>query len=106
MLEIFLCTKKFLAALLTGALAIAVANPTYLVKVRLQAVGKFLVGVIRRYYGTLDAYYTIVRHEGLGAMWTGLEPNIARNAIVNAAKLVNFFAVCIGSPIDIYILYW
>ncbi|XVF46651.1 hypothetical protein PTKIN_Ptkin03bG0044600 [Pterospermum kingtungense] len=122
--------QKILAALLTGALAIAVANPTDLVKVRLQAEGKFPTGVARRYYGTLDAYYTIVRQEGLGALWTGLGPNIARNAIVNAAELASydqvkqtilnipgfsdnvlthllaglgagFFAVCIGSPIDV-----
>lgn len=122
--------QKILAALLTGALAIAVANPTDLVKVRLQAEGKFPIGVARRYYGTLDAYYTIVRQEGLGALWTGLGPNIARNAIVNAAELASydqvkqtilnipgfsdnvlthllaglgagFFAVCIGSPIDV-----
>ncbi|XP_022731215.1 mitochondrial uncoupling protein 2-like [Durio zibethinus] len=119
--------QKILAALLTGALAIAVANPTDLVKVWLQAEGKFPVGVARRYYGTLDAYYTI---EGLGAPWTGLGPNIAGNAILNAAELANydqvkqtilkipgfsdnvlthllvglgagFFAVCIGSPIDV-----
>ena len=45
----------------TGALAIAVANPTDLVKVQLQAEGKFPIGVARHYYGTLDVYYTIVR---------------------------------------------
>ncbi|GLU11489.1 hypothetical protein SLE2022_282300 [Rubroshorea leprosula] len=122
--------QKIFAALLTGALAIAVANPTDLVKVRLQAEGKLAAGIPRRYYGTLDAYYSIVRQEGLGALWTGLGPNIARNAIVNAAELASydqvkqtilqipgftdnilthllaglgagFFAVCIGSPIDV-----
>ncbi|OMO90539.1 Mitochondrial brown fat uncoupling protein [Corchorus olitorius] len=82
--------QKIIAALLTGALAIAVANPTDLVKVRLQAEGKFPVGVARRYYGTLDAYYTIVRQEGFRALWTGLGPNIARNAIVNAAELASY----------------
>lgn len=45
----------------TGALAIAVANPTDLVKVRLQAEGKLPTGVPRRYSGALKAYYTIVR---------------------------------------------
>lgn len=44
-----------------GALAIALANPTDLVKVRLQAEGKMPPGVPRRYAGALDAYYTIVR---------------------------------------------
>lgn len=45
----------------TGALAITVANPTDLVKVRLQAEGKLPPGVPRRYTGALNAYSTIVR---------------------------------------------
>ncbi|KAF2288568.1 hypothetical protein GH714_008629 [Hevea brasiliensis] len=123
-------TKKILAALTTGALAITVANPTDLVKVRLQAEGKLPPGVPRRYTGALNAYSTIVRQEGLGALWTGLGPNIARNAIINAAELASydqvkqtilkipgftdnivthllsglgagFFAVCIGSAVDV-----
>lgn len=45
----------------TGALAISVANPTDLVKVRLQAEGKLPPGVPRRYPGALEAYYIIVK---------------------------------------------
>lgn len=45
----------------TGALAIAVANPTDLVKVRLQAEGNLLPGVPKRYSGALNAYYTIFK---------------------------------------------
>ncbi|XP_057955480.1 mitochondrial uncoupling protein 2 [Malania oleifera] len=122
--------QKILAALTAGALAIAVANPTDLVKVRLQIEGRLPVGLPRHYSGALSAYYTIVRQEGLGALWTGLGPNIARNAIINAAELASydqikqtilkipgftdgifthliaglgagFFAVCIGSPVDV-----
>ncbi|KAK3000146.1 hypothetical protein RJ639_023726 [Escallonia herrerae] len=84
----------------------------------------------KHYSGALDAYYTIVKQEGLVALWTGLGPNIARNAIINAAELASydqvkqiilnipgfvdnflthilaglvagFFAVCIGSPVDV-----
>nr|BAI49702.1 uncoupling protein a [Symplocarpus renifolius] len=123
-------SKKILAGLTTGALAIIVANPTDLVKVRLQSEGKLPPGVPRRYSGALNAYSTIVKKEGLGALWTGLGPNIARNAIINAAELASydqvkqtilklpgfsdnifthilaglgagFFAVCIGSPVDV-----
>lgn len=123
-------SMKILAGLTTGAIAIALANPTDLVKVRLQAEGKLPAGVPRRYSGALDAYYTIVWQEGLGALWTGLVPNIARNAIINAAELASYdhvkqtilkipefsdnmfthllaglgaglFAVCIGSPVDV-----
>lgn len=122
--------SKILAALFTGAIAIVVANPTDLVKVRLQAEGKLPVGVARRYSGALQAYYAIVKQEGVAALWTGLGPNIARNAIINAAELASydqvketilkipgftdnvlthilaglgagFFAVSIGSPIDV-----
>lgn len=38
-----------------------VANPTDLVKVRLQAEGKLAAGAPRRYSGALNAYSTIVR---------------------------------------------
>ena len=50
---------------LTGALAIVVANPTDLVKVRLQAEEKIPAGLPRRYSGALDAYLTIVRQVSL-----------------------------------------
>lgn len=122
--------QKILAALITGAIAIAVANPTDLVKVRLQAEGKLAAEVPNRYSSALSAYYTIVQQEGLAALWTGLGPNIARNAVTNAAELASydqvkqtimqilgfrdsilthllaglgagFFAVCIGSPLDV-----
>lgn len=49
----------------TGALGIMVANPTDLVKVRLQAEGKLPPGAPRRYSGALNAYSTIVRQVGL-----------------------------------------
>ncbi|KAL0669023.1 hypothetical protein Bca4012_031727 [Brassica carinata] len=123
-------SKKILAGLTTGALGIIVANPTDLVKVRLQAEGKLAAGVPKRYTGALNAYSTIVRQEGVRALWTGLGPNVARNAIINAAELASydqvkqtilkipgftdnvvthilsglgagFFAVCIGSPVDV-----
>lgn len=106
-------------------MGIAIANPTDLVKVRLQAEGKLPPGVPRRYSGSLNAYSTIVRQvcvydlimisilnrrnmfslfsssiflikyasntqEGVGALWTGLGPNIARNAIINAAELASY----------------
>ncbi|KAJ0984067.1 hypothetical protein J5N97_002423 [Dioscorea zingiberensis] len=123
-------SKKILAGLTTGALGIMVANPTDLVKVRLQAEGKLPPGAPRRYSGALNAYTTIARQEGFRALWTGIGPNIARNAIINAAELASydqvkqtilkipgfsdnvfthllaglgagFFAVCIGSPVDV-----
>lgn len=122
--------KKIAAALTTGAVGIAVANPTDLVKVRLQSEGRLPPGVPKKYSGAMNAYATIVRQEGLTALWTGVGPNIARNAIINAAELASydqikqsllklpgfgdnmathlvaglgagFVAVCVGSPVDV-----
>ncbi|KAH8973673.1 hypothetical protein BDL97_01G060800 [Sphagnum fallax] len=122
--------KKIAAGLTTGALAIAVASPTDLVKVRLQAEGKLPPGVPRRYSGAMNAYSTIAKQEGVTKLWTGLGPNVARNAIINAAELASydqvkqtllklpgfsdnvvthllsglgagFIAVCVGSPVDV-----
>ncbi|KAL6146131.1 hypothetical protein ACLB2K_056814 [Fragaria x ananassa] len=122
--------KKIAAGLTTGAFAITIANPTDLVKVRLQSEGRLPPGVPRRYSGALNAYSTIVRKEGVKALWTGYGANVTRNSVVNAAELASydqvkqkllkipgfkdnvgthllsglgagFFAVCIGSPVDV-----
>lgn len=56
-----------------GAIAIAVANPTDLVKIRLQAEGKMPVGVVRRYSGALHAYYAIVKQVTLVTVISGCD---------------------------------
>lgn len=121
---------KIGAGLATGAIAITVASPTDLVKVRMQGEGKLPPGVPRRYSSATAAYGIIAREEGLTGLWKGLGPNVARNAIINAAELASydqikqsllasgyftdnvvthlvaglgagFFAVCVGSPVDV-----
>ena len=52
-------SKKIAAGFTTGAIAISVANPTDLVKVRLQAEGKLAPGMPHRYAGAMDAYAKI-----------------------------------------------
>jgi solute carrier family 25 uncoupling protein 8/9 len=120
---------KIAAGLTTGALAISIASPTDLVKVRMQAEGKLPEGVKRKYPSALSAYSIIAKEEGIAGLWTGLGPNIARNAIINAVELASydevkgallkagmvdgvpchiasglgagFFAVIFGSPVDV-----
>ena len=121
---------KIAAGLLSGAIGITVASPTDLVKVRMQSEGRLPPGVAKKYPSAFSAYGIIVKQEGLAALWTGLGPNIARNAIINAAELASydqikqsllesgmfqdnvychlasglgagFVAVCVGSPVDV-----
>jgi len=82
--------KKILAGLTTGTIGISIANPTDLVKIRLQAEGKLPAGVPRRYTGTADAFSKIFKSEGLLGFWKGVGPNIIRNSIINAAELATY----------------
>ncbi|KAA0704153.1 Mitochondrial uncoupling protein 2 [Triplophysa tibetana] len=81
--------SRLLAGCTTGAMAVALAQPTDVVKVRFQAQVRQADG-IRRYNGTMDAYRTIARDEGIRGLWKGCMPNITRNAIVNCAELVTY----------------
>ncbi|CAL8401616.1 unnamed protein product [Boreogadus saida] len=86
---------RLMAGCTTGALAVALAQPTDVVKVRFQAQARLEDGGgggggRRRYNGTMDAYRTIARTEGVRGLWRGCLPNITRNAIVNCAELVTY----------------
>ncbi|XP_063802571.1 mitochondrial brown fat uncoupling protein 1 isoform X1 [Pseudophryne corroboree] len=81
--------SRILAGCTTGALAVTVAQPTDVVKVRFQAQVN-LRGVKKRYNGTLAAYKTIAKEEGMRGLWKGTFPNVTRNAIVNCTELVTY----------------
>ncbi|KAF7700977.1 mitochondrial uncoupling protein 2 [Silurus meridionalis] len=81
--------SRLLAGCTTGAMAVAVAQPTDVVKVRFQA--QVSAGVEnKRYHGTMAAYRTIAKEEGFRGLWKGTGPNITRNAIVNCTELVTY----------------
>lgn len=116
-------TTKVLSALATGGMAMCVAQPTDVVKIRFQAEPG-------RYSSMASAFMTIARQDGIKGLWRGLGPNITRNAVINAAELASydqikqmmidytpmednmithwsaalgagFVAVVVGSPIDV-----
>lgn len=59
-----------MAGCTTGAMAVTFAQPTDVVKVRFQAQVRLADGG-KRYNGTLDAYKTIARDEGVRGLWKG-----------------------------------
>ncbi|XP_041653601.1 mitochondrial uncoupling protein 2-like [Cheilinus undulatus] len=82
---------RLLAGCTTGAMAVSFAQPTDVVKVRFQAQARLPESSsLKRYNGTMEAYKTIARDEGIKGLWKGCLPNIARNAIVNCAELVTY----------------
>ncbi|KAM9456420.1 dicarboxylate carrier UCP2 [Clarias gariepinus] len=81
--------SRLLAGCTTGAMAVALAQPTDVVKVRFQA--QVSAGAAnKRYQGTMHAYRTIAKEEGFRGLWKGTGPNITRNAIVNCTELVTY----------------
>ena len=81
--------RKILSGLLSGAIGMTVANPTDLVKVRMQS-DRARPGQAPRYAGVLAAYTCIVRAEGLRGLWTGLGPAVLRNSVINATELASY----------------
>merc|ERR1719370_2491547 len=66
---------RIAAGITTGTLAILVAQPTDVVKVRMQAAG------------SKNAYKAIGRNEGMmNGLYRGTFPNIGRNCIINVAE--------------------
>jgi solute carrier family 25 (mitochondrial uncoupling protein), member 8/9 len=74
----FLFNSKVVAGILSGAIAITIANPTDLVKIRLQGAKD-----TKLYNGSFDAYQKIIKTSGVKSLWTGLGPNIVRNATIH-----------------------
>ena len=82
-------STKLLGGIISGASAIAIANPTDVVKVRLQAQGKS--GAPKRYRGSFDCYHKIYLKEGLKGFYSGFLPNMLSSSILNTAELVTYF---------------
>jgi len=79
-LQIF---TRILAGLTTGGMAVMLAQPTDVVKIRFQA------GSSKKLYNsTIQAYRSIGREEGVKGLWKGAMPNIGRNAVVNVSEIV------------------
>ncbi|KAL5257212.1 hypothetical protein ACHWQZ_G012223 [Mnemiopsis leidyi] len=80
---------RFAAGISTAVAAVCIAQPTEVVKIRMQAAKSGTV----RYSGTLAAYYKIAVTEGTKGLWSGLGPNITRLSICNIGEVVTYDTV-------------
>ena len=67
-------TARIMAGMTTGGMAVLVAQPTDVVKVRFQAQMKAVPGAAStgpRYTGTWQAYKTIFAKDGVPGLWKG-----------------------------------
>ena len=86
--------KKIVAGGTAGAIASAIANPSDLMKVRLQTDGmaKDETGKLlpKRYTGMVNCFMTVVKQEGVLALWTGVGPTAGRATVLAAAELASY----------------
>ena len=82
--------KKIIAGGTAGAIASAIANPTDLMKIRLQTDGmmKDEAGNLlpKKYTGMVNCFSSIVKDEGVAALWTGVGPTAGRATALAAAE--------------------
>lgn len=87
---------RLLAGCTTGAMAVAFAQPTDVVKVRFQAQVRLPEsGSVKRYSSTIDAYKTIARDEGVKGLWKGKlhwwDENICEYNVVGTSVCLDLF---------------
>ena len=71
--------KGIVAGFSSGVIGQAIASPTDLVKVQMQADGKRVAaGHAPRYTGIGNAFATIYRQGGVSGLWKGVIPNCQR----------------------------
>lgn len=85
---------KVLASCTTATMAVLFFQPTEVVKIRFQAAGRKSI-----YTGTMNAYTTIARTEGMRGLWKGVSTNVIRLSVVNCTEIVVY------DIIKSYILY-
>ncbi|XP_023017735.1 uncoupling protein Bmcp mitochondrial [Leptinotarsa decemlineata] len=76
-------TINVFCAVLAGAVSSAIANPTDVLKVRMQIAGTNGNSSI----SLLDCFKDVYTHEGISGLWRGVNPTAQRAAVIAAIEL-------------------
>ncbi|XP_072038142.1 mitochondrial substrate carrier family protein ucpB-like [Amphiura filiformis] len=82
--------KKLAAGASSGAIGSSVAVPADLIRVRLQAQGRFLPGHSHQYEGFMHAFIDIIKKEGLIGLYRGTTPTVQRAMVVTATQVTTY----------------
>eukprot|EP00469_Lotharella_globosa_P007727 CAMPEP_0167775242 /NCGR_PEP_ID=MMETSP0111_2-20121227/2444_1 /TAXON_ID=91324 /ORGANISM="Lotharella globosa, Strain CCCM811" /LENGTH=219 /DNA_ID=CAMNT_0007665123 /DNA_START=411 /DNA_END=1070 /DNA_ORIENTATION=+ len=85
--------KRLICGSICGIIGSLFANPTELIKCRLQCAGATASGHSYRYGGAFDAFRKIIKSEGVLGLWNGAGVFAMRNALGSAANLSTFSAL-------------
>lgn len=79
-----------MAGITTGSISVLVAQPTDVVKIRMQGQG---TTSSRIYRNSMEAYRCIAINEGIRGLWKGIIPNVVRNIAVGVTEMVTYDVV-------------
>ncbi|KAL4231568.1 oxidative phosphorylation uncoupler [Mactra antiquata] len=80
---------RLLSGLTTGAVCVVVAQPTDIVKIKMQAAGA-QPGPSPYSGGLLKAYSNIYNTSGIKGLWKGYLSNVMKNSVTNMAEIVTY----------------
>ena len=75
------------SGLVSGAIAVCIGTPFDVALVRMQSDTMQPLAQRKNYFNVIDALRRIVREESVGALYSGLAPNILRGMSMNAGML-------------------
>ena len=81
---------KFLCSFSSGAIASVIGNPFDVALVRMQADGLKPIAERRNYGGVVSAVTTILRQEGLSALYRGYPPTLLRAIAMNVGMMASY----------------
>ena len=82
--------ERAAAGLSAGGLAAMIGNPADLALIRMQSDGLKPLAQRAKYTSVIDALTRIARIEGIGALWAGALPTVARAMALNFGQLAFF----------------
>lgn len=100
---------KFLCSFTSGAIASVIGNPFDVALVRMQADGLKPAAERRNYGGVVSAVSTIMRQEGLSALYRGYPPTLLRAIAMNVGMMASYDQIKeaatkvlgVGTPTDL-----
>ncbi|KAH7185865.1 mitochondrial carrier domain-containing protein [Fusarium flagelliforme] len=82
--------ERATAGLTAGGIAAMIGNPADLALIRMQSDGLKPLAERKNYKSVIDALTSIAKSEGVGALWAGAAPTVARAMALNFGQLAFF----------------
>lgn len=82
--------ERATAGLAAGGIAAMIGNPADLALIRMQSDGLKPLAERKNYKSVIDALSNIAKSEGIGALWSGAAPTVARAMALNFGQLAFF----------------